>query len=578
MQNYLSYEYVCSEEYKLKYLLGVTKTHNTWLETYYYAIKDKKIIVGRELMLQLNKLIRDLENPKYIYDTTEADARILFMETCCLQSKAPFYNKPLVLMLWEKCFIECVYSFKIAETGLDRFKDILLLVSRKNGKSSLFAGDGMYDLFVGEGGQDICCASNDEKQAKLIWEEIKKMASKLDNKMSIVHRNIVQLENYKLGNIIFRMSAKSQNQDGRNISKTYYDESHDSQDDDLVMNCLQAMSIKDNPKFINCTTEGFIQDGYLDKKLKYVRAVLNDEYEDETLLAFLYTQDSENEIYQNKLSWFKSSPSLGVVKKWSFLEDNLNRAKFEKSTKVHVLCKDFNIKQNSSEAWLMENDYNYMQTLPALSEWKNSYCFGAVDLSATTDLTCAKVMFMKQNDNKKYVYTKYFIPESKLIDSDDKAAGAKYEEWARDGFLEIHEGNSVDLSKVAEWFYSLYTDYNIIVYKLGYDQRFAKDFLETMKILGMGYGKDEVCEMINQSKYVMSVPAKHVEADLKSQLIHGINDMDKWCLSNAAIEVDNQQNIMLVKTSSPKRIDGAVTMVILYAIYERYRASYIKNI
>lgn len=578
MQNYLSIDYVQSAEYKAKYLLGETKTHDTWLETYYYAIKDGKIIVGRELMLQLEKLIKDLKNPKYIYDTTEAEARILFMETCCLQSKEPFFNKPLVLMLWEKCFIECVYSFKIAETGLDRFKDIILLVARKNGKSSVFAGDAMYDLFVGKGGQDICCASNDEKQAKLIWKEIYKMTSKLDQKMKIVHRNIIELENENLGNIIFRMSAKSQNQDGRNISKTYYDESHDSQDDDLVMACLQAMSIKDNPKFINCTTEGFIQDGYLDKKLKYVRAVLNDEYEDDTLLAFLYTQDSENEIYQNKLSWFKSNPSLGIVKKWTFLDENLNRAKFEKSTKVHVLCKDFNIKQNSSEAWLLESDYNYEQEIIDISAWKNCYCFGAVDLAATTDLTCAKVMFMRQNDNKKYVYTKYFIPESKLYDSDDKKAGAKYEEWARAGMLDIHEGNSVDLAKVAEWFYSLYTDYGIIVYKLGYDQRYAKDFLETMKSLGMGYGKDEVCEMINQSKYVMSIPAKHVEADLKSQLICGINDMDKWCLSNAAIEVDNQQNIMLVKISAPKRIDGAVVYVILYAIFERYRASYIKNI
>lgn len=554
------------------------KTHETWLLTYYHAIKNGKIIVGREMMLQIEKLIKDLDNPRYIYDTEESDKRILFIETCCLQSKAPYHNKPVKLLLWQKVFIECIYSFKMADSKLDRFKNIILLVARKNGKSTLLAANAMYDLFVGEGGNDICVCSIDDKTAKLIFEEIKKMAGKLDPKEKMVHKTIVNIENKNNNTFIFKLSAKSKNLDGFNTSVTIQDELHQDPTDDMAMACIQSMSVRENPKYIGVSTDGFLQDGYLERKLKYCRAIINDEYEDETQLSFIFTQDNENEVYQNPLSWYKSNPGLGVIKKWSFLEENLNRAKFEKTTKVHVLCKDFNIKQNSSEAWLMESDYNYEQEIVNLADWKGCYCFGAVDLSATTDLTCAKVMFMKQNDNKKYVYTKYFIPESKLYDSDDKKAGAKYEEWARAGILDIHEGNSVDLSKVAEWFYSLYTEYGIIVYKLGYDQRFAKDFLETMKSFGYGYGKDEVCEMINQSKYVMSVPYKHVEADLKSQLIHGMNDMDKWCLSNAAIEVDNQQYIMVVKISAPKRIDGAVTMGILYAIFERYRASYIKNI
>lgn len=554
------------------------KTHDTWLETYYYAIKEGKVIVGNELMLQLDKLIADLKNPRYKYITREADARILFMETCCLQSKAPFFNKPLKLLLWQKCFFECIYSFKMAETGLDRFKNVILIVSRKNGKSFQFAGDVMYDLFVGEGGQDIVTCSVDDKTAKLIFEEVKKMSAKLDRKEKIVHKTIVNIENMVNNTYVFKLSAKSKNLDGFNCSKTIQDELHQDPTDAMAMACIQSMSVRDNPKYIGVSTEGFLDDGYLERKLKYCRAVLNDEYEDETQLTFLYTQDSENEIYQNPLSWYKSNPSLGIVKKWDALREKLNAAKFEKATKVYVLCKDFNIKQNSAEAFLMESDYNYEQVVTDLEDFRDQYCFGAVDLAATTDLTCAKILFMKPNDNKKYIFTKYFIPQSKLENSDDKAAGAKYTEWARAGLLDIHDGNEVDLAKVAEWFKNLYTDYGIRLFKLGYDNRFSKDFLATMDSYGYGNKKGEVCEMINQSKWVMSNPIKLLEADLKSRIVHGINDMDKWCYSNAAIQVDDNQMVMLVKTNQHKRIDGLVTTVIGYAIFQRYRTEYMKYI
>lgn len=554
------------------------KTHDTWLETYYYAIKAGKVIVGQELMLQLEKLIVDLKNPRYKYDVREANARILFMETCCLQSKAPFHNKPLKLLLWQKCFFECMYSFKMAETGLDRFKNVILIVSRKNGKSFQFAGDAMYDLFVGEGGQDICVCSIDDKTAKLIFEEIKRMAAKLDRKEKLVHKTIVNIENTVNNTYVFKLSAKSKNLDGFNASKTIQDELHQDPTDDMAMATIQSMSVRDNPKYIGVSTNGFLEDGYLERKLKYCRAVLNDEYEDETQLTFLYTQDSENEIYQNPLSWYKSNPSLGIVKKWDALREKLNAAKFEKATKVHVLCKDFNIKQNSAEAFLMESDYGYEQVVTDLEEFRDQYCFGAVDLAATTDLSCAKVMFMKPNDNKKYIFTKYFIPQSKLENADDKAAGAKYVEWAKEGLLDIHEGNEVDLSKIAEWFKNLYMDYGIRLFKLGYDQRFAKDFLTTMDSYGYGSKKGEVCEMINQSKWVMSNPIKLLEADLKSQIVQGINDMDKWCFGNAAIQVDDNQLIMLVKTNQHKRIDGIVTASILYAIFSRYRSDYMKYV
>lgn len=546
-------------------------TDEYFIVQYRNAIKSGEIIAGAEMIKELDKLIFNLKDSTYIYDPKEAHIRIKFMENLCLQSKKPFYMKPMELLLWEKAFIEAMYSFKKydAELGrwVRRFRDILLLIARKNGKTTLLAADAHTDLRIGDGGMDIVCCSNDDKQASLIWNEIDGMRKRIDPKSKYTHKNMSEIRNIGNDTKIFKMSAKTQNKDGRNIDKTYNDESHDAKDDEIAMSCWQSMAVKDEPLFINLTTEGFVNDGYLDNKLIYARQVLNDEIDDDTFLPWLYTQDSEAEIWQDEQSWYKSNPSLGTIKKWSYLRGNVNKAKYQKSTKVHVLCKDFNIKQNNAQAWLMDSDYRYEAAFD-IEDFKDSLCLGAVDLAETTDLTCAKIMLMKPGDKTKYIYSMYFIPESKLDKVDDIEAGAKYVEWSKQGILRIHEGNDVDLTKVADWFYELYRDYGLRIYKCGYDQRFSKEFLKRMD----DYGFD--CEMINQNRYVMSSPMKLVEADLKDRLINqNNNEMDLWCLGNCAIEVDNLGNCMPVKPGNKrsKRIDGAVTLIILYATYKRFR-------
>lgn len=546
-------------------------TDDYFLVQYRRAIKSGEIIAGAEMIYELDKLLFDLKDSTYIYEPKEAHIRIKFMENLCLQSKKPFYMKPMELLLWEKAFIEVMYSFKKydAELGrwIRRFRDILLLIARKNGKTTLLAADAHTDLRIGDGGMDIVCCSNDDKQASLIWNEIDGMRKRIDPKSKYTHKNMSEISNVGNDTKIFKMSAKTQNKDGRNIDKTYNDESHDAKDDEIAMACWQSMAVKDEPLFINLTTEGFVNDGYLDNKLIYARQVLNDEIDDDTFLPWLYTQDSEAEIWQDEQSWFKSNPSLGAIKKWSYLRGNVSKAKHQKSTKVHVLCKDFNIKQNNAQAWLMDSDYRY-EAVFDINDFKGSLCLGAVDLAETTDLTCAKIMLMKPGDKTKYIYTMYFIPERKLDKADDIEAGAKYSEWAKKGILRIHEGNDVDLTKVADWFYELHKDYGLRIYKCGYDQRFSKEFLKRMD----DYGFD--CEMINQNRYVMSSPMKLVEADLKDRLINqNNNEMDMWCLGNCAIEVDDLGNCMPVKPRNKrsKRIDGAVTLIILYATYKRFR-------
>lgn len=548
----------------------------TYLEKYWDMIQSDEIVVGRWIKKEVKNLIEDLKDPRFIYDTTEAHRRIKFQESLCLQSKAPYYMQPVILMPWQKAFWEVLYSFKMADTGKRRFIEGLLEIARKNGKSTMFAADGNTDLFIGEGGVSLCTASNDDRQAKFIWSEIGGMRSRLDPKKTITSQNLVEIKNTAKNIDIIRLSSKTQNKDGFNFKKVFLDESHDMADDEIAEACWRAMSTHEEPLFLNCTTNGFVNDGYLDKKLMYAKKVIEGEIDDVHFLPFLYEQDSEAEIWQDESSWEKSNPSIRYgIKKVAKLKRDIEVAKVDKASRMHMLTKDFNIKQNNAQSWLMLEDYDYpMQTFD-LEEFRGSFCLGAVDLSATTDLSNAKILLMKPNDTTKYIYSHYWIPESKLRNSDDKEAGAKYQDWAKQGILTIHEGNEIDISKIADWFFSLFKQYDIRLYKCGYDQRYAKTFLDRMNDFNFE------CEMIYQNRFVMSPPMKLVEADLKSRLInYNHNEMDKWCLSNSAMEMDNLGNVMCVKVNGQKakRIDGAVTLIILYETFRRYRNDFLMTV
>lgn len=549
----------------------------TYLEEYWELIRKREIIVGYWIRKEVQNLIEDLQDGRYFYDTREAEKRIRFQETLCFQSKQPYYMKPLVLMPWQKAFWEALYSFRMDETKLRRFTEGLLEVARKNGKSTMFAGDGTYDLFVGEGGFDLCCASNDDRQARLIWNEMKGMRQRLDPKKSMTGDNLTELRNKLRGITVFRLSSKTQNKDGFNISKTFLDESHDIAEDngqsEIAEACWRGMSSKDEPLFLNCTTQGFNRDCYLDHKISYAKHVIEGEYDDIHFLPFLFEQDSETEIWQDERSWQKSNPSLIYgVKKYDKLRRDVETAKHDKATRIHLLTKDFNIPQSNAQSWLMLEDYDYYQPEFSLEDFRGGFILGAVDLSATTDLSNAKIMMMRASDKTKYVYSHYWIPESKLEKSDDREAGARYKEWARAGLLTIHEGNEIDISAIADWFYNLLKNNGLKPYRIGYDQRYAKTFIDRCEEYGFE------TEMLAQGRN-LSNAMKLTEADLKSRVInYGGNEVDKWCLANTCCEVDDVGNIQPRKAQGQqaKRIDGGVTLIMLEETYRRYRSDFLK--
>lgn len=555
---------------------------NGYLEAYYNACKRGEFIIGIELSLSLENLLSDLSSPEYAYDTTLADKYIDFMEHCVRLTKSPFYNKPMKLMLWQKAWISALFGFKIWDKDMgrwiNRFKETLLLIGRKNTKSETSSALCLADLLIGGEGRRIVCASNTYDQSQIVFDAVDTMRMMIDPDSKDTWRNRKGLICLYNDNRVIMMSDRTKAKEGLNIDLAVIDEVHEMKDNSLVKPIEQSMSTKEEGLMILITTEGFVNDGYLDGKLKEYRAIINGEtttVSAKRKLPWLYTQDSEQEVWNVNEdginpAWQKSNPSLVYgIKKWSFLRDGVDAAQVSKEDRAYVLSKDFNFKVANATAWLLRDDYDYQETFD-IEEFKGSYCIGAVDLSETTDMTSAKIMLLKKGDRRKYILSHYWIPEKKLELSDDAGAGAKYVEWAQAGLLTITEGNSIDLSLVADWFYDLMRKYGITLLYCGYDQRFKTDWINKMEYYGWLDKKELV--MVQQSPEVLSTPIKQVEVDLKDRFIIGLNDVDKWCLGNAALKVDSRGKGLLIKIDgqASRRIDGAVTLVILQEMYNRH--------
>lgn len=557
----------------------------SYLLEYRDAIRRGEIVAGVELITELDNLIADLDDPRYIYDTTDAETRIDFMENCIRLTKSPYYGKPMKLMLWQKAFIEVVFSFKMSDRfytdssgnrkPVDRFQKIVLLIGRKNTKSETCSALELTESIIGNEGADLVCSSNDDIQASILYDAIDTMRLMIDPEQQDTRKNQRFIKILATNSKIFKLSDRTRNKEGRNIDFAVIDEVHEMKDNVILKSIEQSQSLKDNPKLIIITTEGFVNDGALDEILRDCRKIIageDDGISAEKTLPWLYTQDSEQEVWQDERSWQKSNPSIGIVKKWDYLRTQIDQARKSKSDRVFVLSKDFNFKQNSAAAWLNVEEYKYAARYD-LEDFRGALCLGAVDMSETTDMTSAKILLQRVNDRTKYIYQHYWIPEIKLTNADDKAAGAKYKEWAQAGLLTICEGNDIDLTLVADWFYKLYKDFGLRLYKCGYDVKFSKEFLRRMD----EYGFDT--ELVLQDKKTLSNAMKLCESDLKSRLInHNENPIDFWCLGNAAIEVDNIGNCQAVKIAGQpsKRIDGAVTLIIVYEMYRRYRSDLVK--
>lgn len=557
----------------------------SYLEEYAEKILSGEIIANYWIKRQYEQLIHDIDSGEYIFDLKEAHKRIKFIETKCKHTKSPFAGKPVMLELWEKAAIEAVYGFYIndEETGelIRRFTYMLLFIPRKNGKSTLAAALGNAEFFCGNWGTVIFCASNDYDQADIVFNEIDNMRDLSPSLARVTRRNNTGIffgnrkQHRTVGKIskqnkaeIRKISARKKGKEGRNIDLAIVDESHEMENEDLIKPLKQSMSTKNNCLMIEITSEGTVEEGHLDKVLTKAKETVKGEREDPRSLYLLYTQDNEQEIWINEDTWIKSNPNLGVSKKRRFLRDEINEAKEDAAARSWMLCKDFNLKQNSANAWLdpsiIANDETFK-----LEDFSGQMYIAGVDLAATTDLSAFSALFKVGKDF--FLHQHFWIPSAKLEARDDSRAGADYLEWARQGWLTIVDDVDVDSAVVADYQWELYETYRVLPFKGGYDNRFAKSYLQRHEEL---FGKD-ILENVPQDAKALSNAMNNTAEHLKMKLINYQNNpVTAWCFRNCSYKMDSIGRIMPKRIRSDMKIDGVASCLDAMFSYQAHRSEY----
>ena len=551
----------------------------TYIEEYYQYLLDNPDKACDKVLTVYKKLVNDIKKPKqvsffnkiteenethtYIYNEKRAVLPIEFIERFCRHSKGKWAGQPVVLELWQKAFISALFGFVDKDTGIRKYKKGALFVARKNGKSTIDSGLGDFMLTKdGEGGAEVYSIATKKDQAKVVWEEAKRMVKKSPALNKRI-RCLVGGMYYDATESFFKALASDSNSlDGLNAHFVIADEVHAWKDKNLLDVMYDSMSAREQPMLLETSTMGTIRESVFDSEYEYFTDII-DGYEgksqtvDETVLPVIYELDNPNER-QDEKKWYKANPGLGTIKNIKDLRDKVNRAKNNPSELVNLLCKDFNIRQNEQDKWITFDIANNEETYN-IEDLFDNYAVGGVDLSSTTDLTCATLLIVK--GGKKYVIQQYFIASDRLEFKikDDKIP---YDKWEQRGLVTVCEGAKVDYSKVTEWFLKMKEEYEIVPILVGYDPWNSNYWVDEMIT-----NKFKMLE-VRQGAKTMSNPMKQLEADLiEKNVNYNNNPILKWCLCNTAVKVDDNENIRPVKGQKQRaRIDGTVSLIIAYCV------------
>lgn len=548
---------------------------------YWEQIESNKIVVCDKIRRTYKKLAYDIAHPgEFFYSPVRGNHIIEFAENYCKHSKGSYGGKPVRLELWEKALLTAVFGF-IDKQGYRKYQEAVLIVGKKNGKSLLASIVGLYTLIAdGENGPEVYAVATKKDQAKIIWMESKRMVKKSPSLLKRIKPLVAELSSEEYNNGTFKpLASDSDTLDGLNVHCCLMDEFHQWKNGVALYDIMaDGITARNQPLIFMTSTAGTIREDIYDKKYEEYTRIINgyfdpNGYKDERRIAFIYELNKRAE-WTDESCWKKANPGLGTIKKLETLRAAVERAK-QDSTKVkNLVCKEFNIRETSTEAWLTFEELDN-QAMFDLKKIKPRYGIGGADLSSTTDLTNATVIFQVPDDDHIYVLQMYWIPED-LVEQRVKEDKIPYDKWIEQGWIRTCPGNKVHYKYVCDWYEEVQKELDIYIYRAGYDAWSATYFVEDMQ---NRFGKESM-EAVIQGKKTLSSPMKSLGADLKKKrIVYNNNPVLKWCLTNTSVDVDKNDNIQPCKGHlGTRRIDGLAGLLDAYVVYERHLDEYLSMI
>lgn len=538
---------------------------------YFEKIESGEIVVGFKVKRIYKKLVDDVydQSSEYEYSTERANHAIEFIENFCKHSKGKWGGKQIELELWQKAFIAAAFGFVHKIDGTRKYREVLLVVARKNGKSTIASGIGLYlQVADGEPGAEVYAVATKKDQAKLVWIDAKRMVTKSPALRKRIKPLVSELRADFNDSTFKPLGSDSETLDGLNVHGAMMDEIHAWKDKNLYDVIVDGTSSREQSLIFMITTAGTIREAVYDMKYEEAELLLNglddeDGYKDDRFLPIIYELDKREEWTDEK-AWQKANPGLGTIKQIDQLRTKVNKAKSNNMLVKNLLTKDFNVRDTSVEAWMTFEALNNTATFD-IEELKPRYAIGGADLSSSVDLTSACIAFMVPNDETVYYKHMYWLPED-LLEQRSNEDKIPYNIWHENGLLRTTPGNTVHHKYVTEWFTEMQEKHDVYIPWVGYDSWSARYWVEEMVNY---FGKDSMLPVI-QGKKTLSSPMKLLEANLTAKKInYGNNPITKWCISNTSKEEDKNGNIQPHKGKNQRRrIDGLAAMLNAYVVLQ----------
>ena len=560
-----------------------------YIHEYYNHITDGSIIVGQWIRLFYERLVKGLDDKLFYFDQTKADNAIEWIETHCYHTEGPLAPGAFKLELWQKAALSVIYGI-VDENGKRYFREIALIMGRKNGKSLFASSIARYEWIQGGYGARVYCLAPKLDQTDIIYNSVW-MQTTLDPEYQALKKAVKdgikyherktvddsELPKHRMTDLyvaatnstVKKIAFSDKKSDGFNPSLTICDEIASWQGDkglkmyEVMKSGMGAREMGENPSILlSCSTAGYINDSIYDELIKRSTRFLLGDSKETKLAPFLYMID-DLEKWDDITELHKSNPNLGVSVSEDYLREEIAIAEGSLSKKAEFITKYCCLKQNSSLAWL---DAHVIEAMCGdrleLEDFRSCYCVAGIDLSQTTDLTAATIVI--ERGGELYVFAKFWLPAEK-IDEATARDGIPYSAYIQRGLLEVSGDNFVDYHNCYNWLTSLVEDYEILPLMTGYDRYSAQYLIQDMERYGFR------CDDVYQGDNLWGV-LQEMEGLFKDGKVHiGDNDLLKIHLLNSAIKMNVERGRgKLIKLSPNLHIDGCAALADAFCVRQKW--------
>lgn len=546
---------------------------------YFRLIERGKITACRKMQRLATRMLSEIKNgyKQWHFDYEAANRPVHFIETYCFIPSGKL-KVPFKLELFQKAIVQCAYGF-VDDEGNRRFQEVLCILGRKNGKSSLLAALELYALIGDrEGAPQVYNVANSEDQAKLAYNAAIRILCQSKPLQRYAQKRADDVYCKKNLGYIKPLTSQTRNLDGLDVHFGVIDELSAIVNRDLYDLVKQGMSAREQPMLFIITTNGFVRNGIFDAQYDYAKGWLSGDIEDDRFLAFIYELDERDE-WVNECAWVKANPGLGTIKKLSALRSNVNKALQDPTFRPTVLVKDFNMPENQSVAWLDFEDAVNEDTYD-IAEMGFRYGIAGFDASETTDLTAACMLMMRPGDDRIYARAMYWLPEDALrLDSE---AGRRrerddvpWEQWVARDLVRLVPGNKIDKRVVLEWLEEMRDEHDVYCYAIGYDPWHLSD--DSMREGFEGFVGKQRAIPVRQGPATLSQPMKQIKADYRAnRIVDNHNPVTEWCRMNVMARTDVNGNIQPDKKNltAANRIDGFLAELDAYTLLDKLMGEY----